>query len=40
MRQKFYSIYLKLVNGELSGQKAFMTDKLKFEGDMNIGVKL
>jgi len=32
--------YLKLVNGELSGQKAFMTGKLKFEGDINIGVKL
>lgn len=32
--------YLKLINGELSGQKAFMTGKLKFKGDMNIGVKL
>ena len=32
--------YLKLINGQLSGQKAFMTGKLKFEGDMNLGVKL
>jgi len=32
--------YLKLVNGELSGQKAFMTGKLKFKGDMNVGMKL
>ncbi len=32
--------YLKLVNGELSGQKAFMSGKLKFKGDMNSGIKL
>jgi putative sterol carrier protein len=32
--------YVKLVNGELSGQKAFMTGKLKFKGDMNSGMKL
>jgi len=32
--------YIKLVNGELSGQKAFMTGKLKFKGDMNTGIKL
>ena len=32
--------YLKLVNGELSGQKAFMSGKLKFKGDMNTGIKL
>ncbi len=32
--------YVKLVNGELSGQKAFMTGKLKFKGDMTLGIKL
>ena len=32
--------YVNLVNGKLSGQKAFMTGKLKFEGDMNLGMKL
>ncbi len=32
--------YVKLVNGELSGQKAFMSGKLKFKGDMNTGMKL
>lgn len=32
--------YVKLVNGELSGQKAFMSGKLKFKGDMNTGIKL
>jgi putative sterol carrier protein len=32
--------YMKLVNGELSGQKAFMSGKLKFKGDMNTGIKL
>ncbi len=32
--------YVKLVNGELSGQKAFMTGKLKFKGDMSSGLKL
>jgi putative sterol carrier protein len=32
--------YVNLVNGKLSGQKAFMTGKLKFKGDMNLGMKL
>ena len=32
--------YVALVNGKLSGQKAFMTGKLKFKGDMNLGMKL
>jgi putative sterol carrier protein len=32
--------YVNLVTGKLSGQKAFMTGKLKFEGDMNLGMKL
>ncbi len=32
--------YMNLVNGKLSGQKAFMTGKLKFKGDMNLGIKL
>jgi len=32
--------FVKLVNGELSGQKAFMSGKLKFKGDMNTGIKL
>lgn len=32
--------YVSLVNGKLSGQKAFMTGKLKFKGDMNLGMKL
>jgi len=32
--------YLDLVNGKLSGQKAFMTGKLTFKGDMNLGMKL
>jgi putative sterol carrier protein len=32
--------YVKLVNNELSGQKAFMSGKLKFKGDMNAGMKL
>lgn len=32
--------YVDLVNGDLSGQKAFMTGKLKFKGDMNLGLKL
>lgn len=32
--------YVDLVNGKLSGQKAFMTGKLKFKGDMNLGMKL
>ena len=32
--------YVDLVNGKLSGQKAFMTGKLKFKGDMNLGMKM
>jgi putative sterol carrier protein len=32
--------YVALVNGKLSGQKAFMSGKLKFKGDMNLGMKL
>ena len=32
--------YVALVNGKLSGQKAFMTGKLKFKGDMGLGMKL
>lgn len=32
--------YVKLVNGELSGPRAFMTGKLKFKGDMAAGLKL
>jgi putative sterol carrier protein len=32
--------YVALVNGKLSGQKAFMTGKLKFKGDMALGMKL
>jgi len=32
--------YVSLVNGKLSGQKAFMTGKLKFKGDMGLGMKL
>jgi putative sterol carrier protein len=32
--------FVKLVNGELSGQKAFMTGKLKFKGSMTAGIKL
>jgi len=32
--------YMNLVNGKLSGQKAFMTGKLTFKGDMNLGIKL
>jgi putative sterol carrier protein len=32
--------YVDLINGKLSGQKAFMTGKLKFKGDMNLGMKL
>jgi putative sterol carrier protein len=32
--------YVALVNGKLSGQKAFMTGKLKFKGDMTLGMKL
>jgi putative sterol carrier protein len=32
--------YVNLVTGRLSGQKAFMTGKLTFKGDMNLGLKL
>lgn len=32
--------FVKLVNGELSGQRAFMTGKLKFKGSMTHGIKL
>jgi len=32
--------YVALVNGKLSGQRAFMTGKLKFKGDMTLGMKL
>ena len=32
--------YVDLVNGKLAGQRAFMTGKLKFKGDMNLGMKL
>jgi len=32
--------YVKLINGDLSGQKAFMSGKLKFKGDINLGMKL
>ena len=32
--------YMALVTGKLSGQKAFMTGKLKFKGDMALGMKL
>jgi putative sterol carrier protein len=32
--------FVKMVNGELSGQKAFMTGKLKFKGSMTAGIKL
>jgi len=34
------SDYVKLVNGELSGPRAFMTGKLKFKGDMSAALKL
>jgi len=32
--------FVRLVNGELSGQRAFMTGKLKFKGSMTAGIKL
>ncbi len=32
--------FVRLVNGELSGQRAFMTGKLKFKGSMTHGIKL
>ncbi len=32
--------YVNLVNGTLSGQKAFLSGKLRFKGDMNTGMKL
>ena len=38
--QYVFSDFVKLVNGELSGQRAFMTGKLKFKGSMTAGIKL
>jgi putative sterol carrier protein len=32
--------FVKLMNGELSGQVAFMTGKLKFKGNMGTAMKL
>jgi putative sterol carrier protein len=32
--------YVDLINGRLSGERAFMTGKLKFRGSMSIGMKL
>jgi putative sterol carrier protein len=32
--------YVKMVNGKLSGERAFMTGKLKFKGSMATGLKL
>jgi putative sterol carrier protein len=32
--------FVKLMNGELNGQMAFMTGKLKFKGNMGTAVKL
>ena len=32
--------FVKLMNGELSGQSAFMTGKLKFKGSMSVAMKL
>jgi len=34
------SDYVDMVNGRLSGERAFMTGKLKFRGSMAIGMKL
>lgn len=34
------SDYVDMVNGKLSGERAFMTGKLKFRGSMAIGMKL
>lgn len=32
--------YVDMVNGKLSGERAFMTGKLKFKGSMAMGMKL
>lgn len=32
--------YLDLINGQLNGQMAFMTGKLKIDGDMSLAMKL
>ena len=32
--------YLNLVNGKMSGEKAFMTGKLQFKGNITIALKL
>ena len=32
--------YVDMVNGKLSGERAFMTGKLKFKGDMSAAMKL
>jgi putative sterol carrier protein len=32
--------YVNLVNGKLSGERAFMTGKLRFKGDMATALKL
>ena len=32
--------YLNLVNGKMSGEKAFLTGKLRFKGDMALALKL
>ena len=32
--------YMDMVNGKLSGERAFMTGKLKFRGSMAVGMKL
>lgn len=32
--------FVKLMNGQLSGQSAFMTGKLKFKGSMSVAMKL
>lgn len=32
--------FVKMVNGELSGPKPFMTGKLKFKGEMSAALKL
>ena len=32
--------YIKLITGELDPMKAFMTGKLKFQGDLNLAMKM
>jgi len=34
------SDFVDLINGKLSGQKAFMTGKLQFNGSITVGLKL